>query len=457
MRLLIVSAGLKPDHFGGLPAHVEDLVRSLAARGESVGYLNTGAKSAWPGTRLSRRTDLPCPAWNLVSRWAHTRYWTGTLEPQAQVRPDAAYARAFLRVIAEFRPDVVHFHELTSFPLALAEELRARGIRLVYTPQDYYSLCPTVKLQRPDGTECRRAAGELDCDGCSLNAQFNRALQWEHATDRWFGGVIKLRNLARRVVRATARRRGKPAARPAYQERRREFDRLLAQFDAVMVTSTDQRRRLSEWPGHAWKLRDLPLSRRTFRTAPPPARTQEVQPGKLVFVALNIVNPAKGLSVLQEAFAALAAENVPAELHLYGLAAGTSPGVRSFGPYDDTTLDDILNRADFGLLPSLWPEAYGYVGPEMLSRGLPVLASRIGAMPDYVRDGMNGLLFNPHERGDLAKAVKRLVDSPELRRTLWRGVSEGPRHYLTFDQHLDRLLAVYRELLAAPAPATAPP
>lgn len=132
MKIIVVSSGLKPEHFGGLPSHVEDLLGSLVEAGEEVAYLNVGAKAKWPRTRVWKRRDLPCPAWNLSSNLAYARYWTGTASPLSQVVATPAYRRAFFSVIDEFRPDLVHFHELTSFPVGLLEELRGRSIRTAF-------------------------------------------------------------------------------------------------------------------------------------------------------------------------------------------------------------------------------------------------------------------------------------------------------------------------------------
>lgn len=457
MRLLLISSGLKPDHFGGLPSHVEDVLRALVAAGVEVGYLNVGAKAPTTGTTLTRRTDLPCPAWNLVSRWAHTQYWTGTLEPLAQVHADPAFRRAFAAVLEEFRPQLVHFHELTSFPLDAADELAPRGINAVFSAHDFYAVCPTVKLQRRDGTNCTRATAELDCDTCAHAARFNRALHWEQANDRRLAGALPLRNLGRRVIRACETTFGRPAPRAAYVTRRQEFAARLAKFDAVLATSRDQMQRLGVIAGAPLPLHYLPLTRATFRATPPPARTAPAQSGKLTFLALNIVNPAKGLRLLEDAFAELTTTHPQAELQLYGLAADSgAPNIRKLGPYDDSRLDEIIGGADFGLLPSIWAEAYGYVGPEMLSRGLPVVASNLGAMPDYVVDGANGLLFDPHTPGALAATLRRVLDDASLRAALWRGATETPRRYLTLAEHVAQLTALYERLLAGtPVAATA--
>jgi glycosyltransferase involved in cell wall biosynthesis len=83
----------------------------------------------------------------------------------------------------------------------------------------------------------------------------------------------------------------------------------------------------------------------------------------------------------------------------------------------------------------------------MLSRGLPVLASNIGAMPDYVTDGENGLLFDPAAPDGLEAAIRRLITEPGLSTRLWQQAANGERRFLTMNQHVDRLTELYTLVL----------
>lgn len=445
MRVLIISSGLKPEHFGGLPSHVEDLLNALCKRSVNVSYLSVGARSKLPISRVWRRKGSRWKHWNLSSSLAFVRYWDGTAEPMAQVEADPSYSKAFMKVIRKVGPDVVHFHELTSFPIELFDALRKRSIKTVFSTADFYALCPTVKLHRPDGTFCDRRTEDLDCEKCSLNASLNRMSQWMYVNDCWLGKIQKVRNLGRRLVRSWASRTSRETSPCDYIERRRRFDEILGRVNVILNTSKAQKE-IFERNTNGWNIKLLQRSRETILRERPEPRSNERMTGKLVFLALNIVNPAKGLSLLEDAFAKIHAEFPWVELHLYGLSEGTSPGITYFGSYDDSQLDDIIGSADFGLLPSVWPEAFGYVGPEMLSRGLPVIASNRGAMPDYVIDYENGLLFDPSDSENLVKCVRELICTESLRRQLWHGAARGKRRYLTMDEHVDRLVEIYRGL-----------
>ena len=76
-----------------------------------------------------------------------------------------------------------------------------------------------------------------------------------------------------------------------------------------------------------------------------------------------------------------------------------------------------LQAADCFVCPSLC-EAAGLVNIEAQACGTPVVASRVGGIPEYVSDGRTGLLFPPGDSRELARCVRRLVEDPALQARL---------------------------------------
>jgi glycosyltransferase involved in cell wall biosynthesis len=72
-------------------------------------------------------------------------------------------------------------------------------------------------------------------------------------------------------------------------------------------------------------------------------------------------------------------------------------------------------RSLFGVAPSVWPDPLPGVVREPMTRGRPVIATRVGGTTDLVSDGVNGLLVDPGDARGLADAIRRLVDEPGLR------------------------------------------
>jgi glycosyltransferase involved in cell wall biosynthesis len=75
--------------------------------------------------------------------------------------------------------------------------------------------------------------------------------------------------------------------------------------------------------------------------------------------------------------------------------------------------------------PALWDEAMGLVILEALQRGIPVIAARIGGIPEIVDDGLNGLLVAPGDKGALVQALVRFIEDGVLREHLRHGARSG--------------------------------
>jgi glycosyltransferase involved in cell wall biosynthesis len=147
------------------------------------------------------------------------------------------------------------------------------------------------------------------------------------------------------------------------------------------------------------------------------------------FVALVVGHliPWKGLDV---ALRAIAAASHSAKLWIVGngpeleklriLANELRLGsrVRFVGEQRDVSL--YLKGADCLICPSLWQEAMGFVNLEAMASSLPVIASRIGGIPEFVANETTGLLVDPGSVEQTALALRRLIDSPDLCRKLGR-------------------------------------
>jgi glycosyltransferase involved in cell wall biosynthesis len=93
------------------------------------------------------------------------------------------------------------------------------------------------------------------------------------------------------------------------------------------------------------------------------------------------------------------------------------------GPTD--AMADVYAAADVVVNPARFAEPFGRVVPEALVAGRPVVASRLGALPEVIQDGVHGLLVAPEDPDALAHAVARLVEEPATAAEL---VANGRRH-----------------------------
>jgi glycosyltransferase involved in cell wall biosynthesis len=75
-------------------------------------------------------------------------------------------------------------------------------------------------------------------------------------------------------------------------------------------------------------------------------------------------------------------------------------------------VEPYMQAADGFVCPSIWEEATGLVNLEALSCGVPVVASAIGGIPEFIEHGKTGLLFTPGDHHELADRVNYLLDNP---------------------------------------------
>jgi glycosyltransferase involved in cell wall biosynthesis len=80
-------------------------------------------------------------------------------------------------------------------------------------------------------------------------------------------------------------------------------------------------------------------------------------------------------------------------------------------------------RCLFGVMPSLWPEPFGSVVHEAMSRGKAVIGTVPGGHGDMIEQGRSGLLVPSGDVGALKLAMSRLIDDPSFRAQLEAGAS----------------------------------
>jgi glycosyltransferase involved in cell wall biosynthesis len=118
-------------------------------------------------------------------------------------------------------------------------------------------------------------------------------------------------------------------------------------------------------------------------------------------------------------------------------AAGT--GVEFLGELTQHDRDELFAGSFATLMPGSWPEPFGLVAIESLACGTPVIARRIGALPEIIRDGVDGYF------GDDVTAMAFKVDRvDELDRD---AISRSVKARFSATQMTDRYLEVYRSVL----------
>ncbi|MGA2015743.1 MAG: glycosyltransferase family 4 protein [Opitutaceae bacterium] len=167
-----------------------------------------------------------------------------------------------------------------------------------------------------------------------------------------------------------------------------------------------------------------------------PARAARAD-DKIVVLTVGRLHPRKGQLVTLQALQMLPAE-VRSRVE-YWIVGGRNKGnygdrlrdlaegdsalkVRFFGNIPDEELSELYDRSDIFALTSInlgqSVEGFGLVYLEAAAHGLPIVAHRVGGVPEAVRDGVTGLLVTPERPAELAAAFERLIHDAALRKRL---------------------------------------
>ena len=242
---------------------------------------------------------------------------------------------------------------------------------------------------------------------------------------------------------------------------RRLIDRhvVARRADAVIAVSREDRRRMIEIVGMpADKVRFVPNGAPAFAGAQGRDVRAElgIAPGAPVVGTVGMLRPEKAFEVLIEAAVTLREQHPD----LVVLIAGYGPdkariegeirsrdlngAVRLLGHRDDVA--DLVHAFDVGVLCSD-REGTPMSVLEYMEAGRPVVATRVGGVPDIVVDGEHGLLVPPRDPAALAGALGALLDDPARREEMGRRGQERRRAEFALETMVGRVQDLYVELL----------
>lgn len=185
--------------------------------------------------------------------------------------------------------------------------------------------------------------------------------------------------------------------------------------------------------------------------APAPA-----QPWAWRLLYVGRIDERKGIDTAVRALAQLPGEatldvvgagddDARARLHALVDELGLAGRVRFTGIVPREQLPERYAAADVAVFPVRWREPWGVVPLEAMGIGRPVVATGRGGSGEYLRDGVNALLFDAEDPTSLARQITRLANEGELRERLLAGGLETARAH-TAAAHDARVTAILESL-----------
>lgn len=307
-----------------------------------------------------------------------------------------------------FAPDVIHVHN--TFPLispSLYWAAARRKVPVVQTLHNFRLLCPQAIFLR-DGKICEDCVGKMPWRAVTRKCYRESTMQSAVLT-----GML-----------ATHRALG------TYRER-------VTRYIALNRFARD-------------KYVEGGLPAHLFRIKPNFVQS-DAQPSwtnRHGGMYVGRLSPEKGIGVLTEAI-----RHVPdAAIDVIGSGPLEETVHQAFGTHylGYRSLDEIMTRmgfAQFLILPSICYENSPRTIIEAFACGLPVIASRLGALPDIVRDGVTGLLFNPVDAADLAAKIAWANTHPEQMMRMGQAARAEYLAQYTPERNYETLMDIYEDAI----------
>ena len=173
---------------------------------------------------------------------------------------------------------------------------------------------------------------------------------------------------------------------------------------------------------------------------------------KSEFLFLGQIIESKGLHIAVKAFRKVKDKN--AILHIAGkgqyldtikLLAKGDERIIFHGFLDEEELEKIFKKCSYLLVPSVWYEIFGLVIMEAMNKGLPVIASNIGAIPELVKDRYNGYLFEAGNVDSLCDVIERSINENTEYSRLSKNAIETSKNF-DLEGQIKSILKIYSQL-----------
>ena len=423
MRVLVAVHQLPPQEVGGVGLFSVHLASTLQQAGHQVTLL-AGSEERSPDRPWVSEGQPAAPG--LRTLWLRRPLRRGGFLAEL-VNP--AVDTALQKAIHSEAPDVLHIQHTLQLSVRLAAMGRLAGAAVVASVHDYWPMCQRIVMRLPDGHQCDGPAGGIRCAGCASQSQAQKLLPrplaslGRRALTALRLGPFLLRTQMVQGGYAGAHRITCPAP---------SVVKLMARagFDAHKLMVVDYG--IPPMPGVA----GVPRPREPLRVG----YLGTLGPHKGVLVALRALElDPRGGWELHVHGGPLRDEQLRQELERVG-----ETGLAHYhGPYTEHQLPGILAGLDAVVIPSLWRETGPMVWMEAVAAGLPVVASRLGALVGRVHHGEDGVLFEAGDPRDLAAAVQRVrQDYPRFQQAVLE------RSVRTVEDAAREMLAVYQEAVA---------
>ena len=320
------------------------------------------------------------------------------------------YAPKLFKAVAAFRPDVIHIHAGGRLACASVKLAKRLGVPSVISLHGGAAAVP---------------ASELEEMLKPLKGKF----PYGAILDRLFG--LRFDPLAKVDVIICI----------SHEEERRLKEKYPGRNVQYLPNGVDGKRqecRFPEGEPHLGEAALLPLHKSPSNILC--VSRIDYQKNQLALVELLAARPGCHVTLVGPITARWYADKIVARAKELGVGDRLTlvPGL----PPGSAELEAAFSSADVFVLPSVH-EPFGIVALEAMVRGIPLITSNVGGLPDFVKDGENGLLFDPSDPANLVGAFDRLVALSQESIAGRVSAARATAAQFSWRSVIDRLMRIY--------------
>lgn len=322
-------------------------------------------------------------------------------------------ARKMDALLRKERPDIAHLHNIChQISPSILPVLKRRGVPAVQTLHDLKRVCPNYMMLSGSGI----------CERCKGGAYHNTILQRCVKGSLGFSAL----NCAEAYLHGAIR--------------------VYDSIELYIAPSRFYKRKLVSFGLSAESIRAMPYCISLDQTPSQSSKGYILHCGRLAKHkgVFTLVKAVEGCGTLKLVLAGSGPEEETLRRYLREKRVRN---VELPGFVTGKVKARLMREASLVVLASEWYENCPLVIMEAFAYGKPVVAARIGGIPEQVRDGFNGLLFEPGNVSELRERIQYLFSKPHEIARMGRNARKTAEELYAPDHHYQQLMSVYDEAI----------
>lgn len=421
MKILLISHTFLPKYVGGTEVYTFELAQELIKQGHTVEILCTDPLSSKENYEIDRSNYQGLKINTIQKNILKYKDFHDTyLDNQTE--------KIFESLLDKFQPDIIHYLHLMHHSINLINIAASKNIKQILTINDFWLQTRLFNRITKSGKLYKNYS--IREDAIELSKELNSGLkidtpislkEFYKTQDKKIFIKVVLNKIINRNLGKIKNCFNLRKYKKLIKERNNHIKKALKKIDLLIFPTVFLYQEFSNWGLQTKKaiISEHGIDINLFKNF------KKKPSNKIRFVFIGAIIPAKGLDILLKAWKKINDKNV--ELQIYGdfnLDKKYSGSLKPFllnqkniklkGTFKPQDIAKVFSEIDVLILPSRWFEN----GPLILRNALlsktPIIATRLGSNPEYIRDDYNGWLFENENFEDLANKISYIIENGKM-------------------------------------------